>query len=117
VRLAVTLGLVLVAGCASPKRSAPAPVPVSLSVLLREGEQAESKGDKAAAGAAYERAVREFEDYSIAWSHLGEYFRFWAVDLNAAFAFKRAIESPKTMTPRSPRLGDWENLPIQGQGG
>ncbi|HZL72870.1 MAG TPA: hypothetical protein VFC86_10440 [Planctomycetota bacterium] len=91
------LVLFLAAGCQGPNRSAPAPTPEPLAVILREGEEAESRGDKAAAGAAYERAVREFEDYSVAWSHLGEYCRFWAQDLDAAFdAFKRAIQSPKT---------------------
>jgi tetratricopeptide (TPR) repeat protein len=93
----VGLALVLAAGCQTPRRSVPTPTPEPLASLLRQGQEAESRGDKAAVGAAYERAVREFEDYSVAWSHLGEYRRFWAHDLNAAFdAFKKAIESPKT---------------------
>ena len=93
----VAVLLALIAGCAAPKRSAPAPVPDPLALILRQGQEAEAKGDKAAAGAAYERAVREFEDYSVAWSHLGEFRRFWAHELDSAFdAFKRAIQSPKT---------------------
>lgn len=91
------LVILLIGGCQSPQRSAPAPTPEPLALLLRQGQAAESKGDKAAAGAAYERAVREFEDYSVAWSHLGEYRRFWAHDLDAAWdGFKKAILSPRT---------------------
>jgi tetratricopeptide (TPR) repeat protein len=93
----LTLGFLLIAGCAAPNRSAPAPVPEPLAFILRQGEEAETRGDKAAAGAAYERAALEFEDYSAAWSHLGEFRRFWARDLDAAWdAFKKAILAPKT---------------------
>lgn len=92
----VVVALVLLAGCSTPKRTAPTPVPEPLALLLRQGEEAESRGDRSAAGAAYERAVLEFDGHAAAWSHLGEFRRFWSHDADgAAKAFSRAIEAPQ----------------------
>lgn len=88
-------GLVLLAGCAAPKRSVPAPIPDRLAQLLRQGEEAETRGDGAEAGRIYEAAVRDFPDHSAAWSHFGEQRRFWARDpAGADAAFKRALDAP-----------------------
>ncbi|HEU4339140.1 MAG TPA: tetratricopeptide repeat protein [Planctomycetota bacterium] len=90
------LGLILIAGCASPKRSVPAPVPDRLAEMLRQGEQAETRGEGAEAAKIYEAAVRDFPDYSVSWSHLGEYRRFWAHDPEGAIeAFHKAANAPQ----------------------
>jgi len=96
----VGLALVLVAGCSSPKRSAPAESPEPLVHLLSQGRECETNGDGPGAAAAYERATREFPDHSVAWSHLGEHRRFWGRDpASAEAAFTSAIHSKVTTGP------------------
>jgi tetratricopeptide (TPR) repeat protein len=95
VRPAVVLGALLAAGCAAPERSDP--VSPALAEILRQGEEAESRGDGAGARSAYEQAVRDHGDHSAAWSHLGEWRRFWGRDAaGAEQAFQRALEAPQT---------------------
>lgn len=94
-RFAVVLGAVVIAGCAAAAH--PVPIPDALAEILLQGEEAESRGDGAGAGAAYERAVREFGGHSDSWSHLGEWRRFWDRDADGAeAAFWRAIDAPLT---------------------
>ena len=94
-RLAVTLGLFLVAGCSTSTSSVPAGNPPELARLIREGLQAEARGDGAGARAAYEKATRDFPDHSAPWALLGEYHRFWGHDGDAARRqFSRAIRAP-----------------------
>jgi tetratricopeptide (TPR) repeat protein len=89
------LALILISGCATS--STPVETADSLTRLLREGEEAEWRGDWDGAGAAYGRAARDFGDHSESWSRLGEYRRFCLHDPAAAeAAFKRALEAPRT---------------------
>ena len=88
-------GLILTAGCQGPKRSAFAETPGALARILKQGVEAETRGDGLGAAAAYERAAREFADYATSWAHLGEHRRFWGRDPAAAEeAFRRAIDAP-----------------------
>jgi tetratricopeptide (TPR) repeat protein len=65
-----------------------------MAAMLREGHEAETRGDAAAAKAAYEKAVREHPLHSAPWAHLGEYHRFWGRDPEAAWdAFKGALDA------------------------
>lgn len=94
-RLAVAL--ILIAGCAAPPETAPAPDPDlgRLANLLRKGRDAETAGNGDAAGKYYEEAVRDFPGHSSGWAHLGEQRRFWARDLDGADqAFTRALKAP-----------------------
>lgn len=96
-RFVVILGALAIAGCQSPSTSTPVEVPEALALLLRQGEEAETRGDGSGAAAAYEQAVREFGDYSTAWTHLGEHRRFWSRDPEGAMqAFRRAIDAPRS---------------------
>ncbi len=89
------VALILVAGCSTPKRSAPPDPPPVLADLLLQGLEAEFRGDGRAATLAYESAARDYADYSAAWSQLGECRRFWGRDpAGAEAAFRRAIDAP-----------------------
>jgi tetratricopeptide (TPR) repeat protein len=70
-----------------------------LDELLQRGETAESRGEGERAGGAYLRATIEFEDHASAWTHYGEYLRFWKHDLpKAEAAFLRALAAPVSDT-------------------
>src|SRR5262245_15065282 len=89
-RLGLTLLILLMAACRGPERLEKNPD--ALDLLLREGEGAEAQGNAPAIHSPYQRAVEEFPDYSDAWSHLGEYQRFWHQDLaHAEASFRRAV--------------------------
>lgn len=82
------------AACGAPQRLEKNPD--ALEALLRRGEEAESGGDGRTAGEAYEQAVRDFGDYSSAWSHAGEFRRFWKRDPAAGeAAFRKSIDAPR----------------------
>jgi tetratricopeptide (TPR) repeat protein len=73
--------VVVAAACRTPSRSAE--TPEALALLLSQGD--------------FDRATRDFGDYSVSWSHLGEHRRFWNQDPQGAeSAFRRAIDAPLT---------------------
>jgi tetratricopeptide (TPR) repeat protein len=73
-----------------------APLPAALDAVLRIGEEAEARGDRDRAGEAYASAARAFPDHAAAWTHHGEFLRFWRHDAGAArAAFERALAAPQ----------------------
>jgi len=92
--------LIAIAGCAAPQGSARTEIPSELARLLREGREAENRGDADAARSAYEVAYLAFGDHSAPCALLGECRRFWQCDgKSAEELFKRAIDAPKPDDP------------------
>lgn len=88
--------LLLIAGCASPKSSVPTETPPELAQLLREGQEAERRGDAASAQRAYEVAHLAYGDHSAPCALLGEFRRFWQHDgKGASHYFQLAIDASK----------------------